>query len=445
MTRVNTGYYESLLETDASTLNEADTGLLIADDIFMYNEVNYLNNCLIILLFISHCFHIFLFEGDISPSISRFNMDYNGVFALILNILIPSIFFIQGWLKALEVHNYTSFFTRLHFEYLLPIFIYFMFYLISILFKNDTRLGNLTSEEFATLISQSCSFNPGFLSTFVILFIVNLTLDPIALVVVPDFYNSDVLISFTVDISSTNEFNMDENSILSRKKEKKHFSNLKKFSIYKLIYCLLMVKFCDQFLNFLSGMEPTQILYKPKMHNFWSVLLLFLLCKIFRKTPRTLYYIYLISTSIELMTYPFFEIYINNYFSTSLITTICFLSNIYLSGILISCMRLNIFNKWTVSIFFILISALCYFINVNHLRSVISPIICPCILNINSRFLTIFQIYSSVFAIIGLSFLIFKYIKVDSDSKSRSSNKLNFTVLFFYSVISCINLIKLME
>ncbi|KAH8584537.1 uncharacterized protein ELE39_000427 [Cryptosporidium sp. chipmunk genotype I] len=441
MVRIIGRHYESLLETDSYTENEAGAELIVADDIFMYHQVNYLNKCLVALLLICHCFHILLFGGDVSPSIYRFKMDDSGVFALVLNTLVPCLFFVQGWLKALEIHKYTSFITRLHLEYIIPIFIYILLYLISILFKNDTQLENLTNEEFRRLLSQSGCFNPGFLSTFVMLFMVNLILDSIALVIVPNFYTSDTLIFFTVDISKS-KLNNSDGGIPNNMNEKKYFSILKKFSFFKLIYCLLMVSLYDSLVNFLNDMGPKYVFIQSRTYNIFSVLTLLILCKILRNKPRILYFICLIGAFTNLIICSSFGSYINSHSFTSIITAFHFLLNIYFSGILISCMRLNIFNKWSFSIFFLIFSVLCYMISIDYSRSIISPLIFPSVLSIKSRFLTVSQIYSSIFAILNISILLFKYISIDSDSTSKSSRALNSKMFCFFAML-CTSSIKL--
>lgn len=444
MIRINRKHYGSLLGIGSSTEDEECTALVAKDDIFTYHPVNYLNNCIIMLLLICHCLHTLLFGGDMFPSIYRFKMDYTGVFALMLNALVPCFFFVQGWLKAFEVHKCTSFFSRLHLEYIFPIIIYILLYLVKILLNDDNRLENLTNEEFATLLSQSSSFNPGFISTFALLFAINLILDPVALVLVPNFYTSNTLVTYTLDISSTSDsISNDNNCAPLRKKEKKYFSVLKRFSTYKLVYCLVITTLYDWLLKYLNSMDFTQPPYRPMIYSYMQIIILFIFCKTFRNRPRIVYFISIASSIYELIIYSSFDSYINNHISTSLTSTIHFLLYIYLAGIVTPCLQLKIFNKWPISIFCMIVSVLCYLISLEYSRSIISPIIFPSILSISSRMLTVTQIFSSVLAIFGLSILSFKHISADFENQQKALARFNYTVLSFLAVMLCTSSAKL--
>lgn len=315
---------------------------------------------------------------------------------------------------------------------------------MKILLNDDSRLEILTNEEFATLLSQSSSFNPGFLSTFVLLFTINLILDPIALVLVPKFYTSDTLVTYTVDISSTSDSISNENRCAPlRKKEKKYFSVLKRFSVYKFLYCLIITTLYDWLLKYLNSMDFTQPPYKPIIYSYMYIIILFIFCKTFRNRPRIIYFIFIASSIYELIIYSSFDSYINNHFSTSLTSTIHFLLYMYLAGIVIPCLQLKIFSKWPFSVFFLIVSVLCYLISLEYSRSIISPIIFPSILSISSRMLTVSQIFSSVLAIFGLSILSFKHISTDSEHQPKASARLNSTVLLSLTVMLFVSSAKL--
>ncbi|EAK87327.1 hypothetical protein [Cryptosporidium parvum Iowa II] len=431
--------YDSLLEIDLYSEDEVDGDLIITDNIFMYDQICYLKNCLVVLLLIWHFLHAIIFGGDISPSITRFKIGDNGIFALVLNILVPCIFFVQGWLKAFEIHKQTSFIKRLHIEFLIPIFIYVLFYLVSILFKNDTHLENLTNEEFGNLLSKSGYFNPGFLSTFLLLFLINLVLDSTALVIVPHFYVNNSLIFYKVNNSLISRNYKSGN--VSNEMDRKYFSVLKNFSFYKLIYCLLMVLLYDSLLDFLNNMEPKNLIHKSKISNIFSVLILLIMCKIFKNSPRIFYYVCFIGSFINLIICSSFGSYINCHFSASLISSFHFLLNVFFTGTLISCMNLEIFKKWQFSIFFTLCSVLCHFTSADYSRSIISPLIFPSIFSIKSRFLTVSQIFSSIFAILSISIQLFKCFS--SKSKTKSLRAINSTILLCFSLMLCISSIKL--
>ncbi|KAJ1606599.1 transmembrane domain-containing protein [Cryptosporidium canis] len=435
--------YDSLLGIGFPTEGEKYAEALARDNIFMYDQVNYLSNCIIVLLVICHCLHTLLFGGDIPPSISRFKLDYAGIFSLILNILIPCFFFVQGWLKAFEVHNSTRFFSRLHLEYIFPIITYTLFYLVKLLFSHDDHLENLTSDEFAELLSQSNSFNPGLLLTLVLLFIINLFLDPIALVLVPNFYTSDSIITYTVDISSTTESNTSENCTPYRTVERKCFPVLNKLSIYKFIYCLIVTMIYDYLLKYLSGLGVVQTLYKPKFHSSVYIIILFIFCRILKNKPKLIYLLSIASSIYEIFIYSSFDSYINNHFSTSLISTIHFLLYVYLTGMVAPCLQLKIFEMWPISIFFLIVSVLCYLISLEYSRSVVSPVIFPSILSIKSRVLTASQIFSSIFAIFGLSILSLKYINTNCDHSLGGSKRLKYTVLLSFSAMLLISILQL--
>ncbi|KAK9173306.1 Uncharacterized protein cmbei_30030, partial [Cryptosporidium meleagridis] len=435
MERIIKSDYDSLIEIELCSEDDVDGGLIITDNIFMYDQIYYLKNCLVVLLLIWHFIHAIIFGGDISPSITRLKIDDNGMFALVLNILVPCIFFVQGWLKALEIHKQISFIKRLHVEFIIPIFIYVLFYLVSILFKNDTHLENLTNEEFGNLLSKSEYFNPGFLSMFLLLFLINLVLDSIALVIVPHFYTSNVLISYKVNNSIMTVIYKSES--VSNEMDMKYFPVLKNFSFYKLIYCLIMVLLYDSLLDFLYNMEPKHLIHKSKIYNIFSILIFLIMCKILKNSPRILYCICLIGSFIRLIICSSFGSYINCHFSASLISSFHFLLNIFFTGILVSCMNLEIFKKWQFSVFFTLYSVLCHLISADYSRSIISPLIFPSIFSLKSRFLTVSQIFSSIFAILNISIQLFKFSS--SKSKKKSLRSINSTTLICFSLMLCIS------
>ncbi|KAF7456290.1 hypothetical protein HWI79_3143 [Cryptosporidium felis] len=396
---------------------------------FIY-QVNRLNNILFITLLICHIWHNIFIGGDITPNISILKLNSLGILGIVTNVLLPSLFFVQGWLKALEIHSNASLLVRLHFEYLFPILIFLVFYLMIILFYNDAQIDKLTIKEFTRLLS-SYSFNPGFLVTLVILFMINLFMDSFSMVVVPIYDSMAYLQSYTVnislndhdlkgveagDISSNktdsytvnilpNKHNMDDTEILKKRKTDEH-ATLRDLTIVKFIYCLFACACYDNLLLFMNEIENSQIRYFPTSQNCIKVLSLFIMCKIFKKSPKVFYYSLLIIIYMGWISSLTFDTGVSFHFSERFLSSIHFLSLFYLTGLIFSCINIKIYRKWTIPTIMMIYSILCQMFTFEYSRVIISPLIFPSVMSIKSKTLTFSQIFSGTITILYFSLLV---------------------------------------
>ncbi|KAK6587683.1 hypothetical protein RS030_81490 [Cryptosporidium xiaoi] len=423
-------------ENDSLQKNNRNTVKVV--DIFRYSQINYLNKILCLLLLLFHLWHIYSYRGNIIPTFSRLKLNSLCIISLILNAILPCFFFVQGWLKSVEIHTSKPLFSRLHIEYLLPILFYFFVQLVYIMMNNSDILYK--DDGFSLLVSNIFVFNSGFLSTLFYLFTINLFVDPIALILTPMFFSCEILVKPLLDNSmsvdrSQNVIDLESSNNINGKPRRFDSIEFRSLTFWDMLYSIIIIFLYGNFVNIFQSLDFIPLFrYQSVFYYILSIVGLILLCMIFKKRPYIVYFLILFQLFIRGI---ILVSHISGYsrFSISqFLASYHFLSLIYLSGVLLPCIGNRLFLSWQTPVLCIVFTILIYYYSFNYYRVMASPIISPIIVSLNSNIISLLLNLASVIGITSL------FILTLTGKTSVLSKISTYTIFFAMSIASSIDL-----
>ncbi|KAH8740385.1 hypothetical protein FG386_002897 [Cryptosporidium ryanae] len=430
----------NLLSSSESEGSRSNANAVKLADIFQYSQINYLNKILCIILLLFHLWHVYTYRGNIIPTFSRLKFNCAGITLISLNAILPCFFFVQGWLKSVEIHTSKPLLLRLHFEYLIPILFYFVIQLVRVLINNSDILYK--DGEFSLITSNIFVFNSGFLSTLSYLFTINLFVDPIALIITPMFFSCESVIKPLLDNSiltdqTQNDLDLENSNRNNGTLKRFNSMEFRSLSFWDMLYCCIVIFLYGNFVNLFQNLDFIILFrFQSILYYILSIVGLILICMIFKKRPYIVYSLILFQLffrSIILVSH------ISGYsrFSFSqFLASHHFLSLIYLNGVLLSCIGSKLFLSWQTPILCAVFSILIYCYNVDYYRVMASPIISPIIVSLNSNIVSLLLNLASVIGVTSFFMLTLSGKKISILSKVNSN-----TIFFIISTVSSIDFI----
>ena len=408
--------------------------------VFQYKQINNLNRILCVSLLLFHLWHIYSYRGNIIPEFSRFKLNILGIVSLILNAVLPCFFFIQGWLKSVEIHTSKPLVLRLHFEYLIPAILYLLVQFVYALINNSDFLYE--TREFSLLISDMFVFNSGFLSTLIYLFTINIFVDPIALIMTPIFYSCDTTAKHLLNNSISNEENQqivdledsneNENQDILKKVDHIEFRSL---TYLDILYSSIVIFLYGSFINSFQSLDYIPLFrYQSIFYYFLSIVGLILICMIFKKRPYFVYILILFQLFFRGIILVSHTSGYSRFSVDQFLASHHFLSLMYLFGVIISFIGNKIFSSWQTPVICSVFSILIYYYNADYYRVMVSPILSPTIISLNSNVISLLLSLASVIGITSFSVLMLNIKKTGILSIFGTN-----TTFLIMSVISVFN------